>query len=398
MNDTQPFAGVRPDVEQFVSAVRSHFADLDPDERDELLGGLEADVTDRVAEEGGGLLGDPAAYAAELRAAAGLPASSARRRGGGLSAMSPTDAVEATRNRFDAFVSRHGWAGRVMEFLTAIRPAWWVFRGWLVVQLVDLFAGPWEDITIVPSLMVPGLGLLLTVAAVVVSVQVGRGVWPSSERPNERPNERPSERPSERLGAPRRRLLVLAGNLAVLFVALPLTADYAQRTVWSGPYVNAAYAPAGLTMGGRPVCNIAAYDVNGQPLTGVQLFDQRGRALNPGLDCLDDRVQQFPWLLGDVERHNVYPQAERRGWGRGRASAYDSEQPPAFPVNERATVPAVTHPLANATTAEAAGAVIFDGEEVCTIRVETKDGKRLKDVRVIDVTGERRLPMNTPDC
>ena len=60
------------EVDTFVAAVRACFADLDPDEREELLGGLAADMADLVDERGPGALGDPRAYAAELRAAAGL--------------------------------------------------------------------------------------------------------------------------------------------------------------------------------------------------------------------------------------------------------------------------------------------------------------------------------------
>ena len=64
----------RGEVATFVAAVRARFADLGPEEREELLGGLEADLADLVVERGPGVLGDPEAYAAELRAAAGLPA------------------------------------------------------------------------------------------------------------------------------------------------------------------------------------------------------------------------------------------------------------------------------------------------------------------------------------
>lgn len=60
---------------QFLAAVEQACADLDPADRSRLLGGLEehlaelsADGVDLVSE-----LGDPAAYARELRSAAGLP-------------------------------------------------------------------------------------------------------------------------------------------------------------------------------------------------------------------------------------------------------------------------------------------------------------------------------------
>ena len=69
MNDTMH----QPDVAGFVAQVRARLADLTEEEREELLGGLEADLAERLA-EGEADLGDPVAYAAELRAAAGLEA------------------------------------------------------------------------------------------------------------------------------------------------------------------------------------------------------------------------------------------------------------------------------------------------------------------------------------
>ena len=68
MNDT---VQTSPAVAAFVAQVRARLGDLTEEEREELLGGLEADLAERLA-EGETELGDPAAYAAELRAAAGL--------------------------------------------------------------------------------------------------------------------------------------------------------------------------------------------------------------------------------------------------------------------------------------------------------------------------------------
>ena len=70
MNDT---VQTSPAVAAFVAQVRARLGDLTEEEREELLGGLEADLAERLA-EGEAALGDPAAYAAELRAAAGLEA------------------------------------------------------------------------------------------------------------------------------------------------------------------------------------------------------------------------------------------------------------------------------------------------------------------------------------
>lgn len=74
---------VRPDVAAFVARVRELLADLPEEERLELTEGLEADLSDQVAEQGGGVLGDPEAYARELRTAAGLEPVARRRPPGG---------------------------------------------------------------------------------------------------------------------------------------------------------------------------------------------------------------------------------------------------------------------------------------------------------------------------
>ena len=86
MNDTTVIgaAGQVDDVQAYVRAVRAWLGDLPADEVEDLTAGMEADLAERAAESGGplgGLLGEPEAYAAELRSAAGLPPR--RRRGGG---------------------------------------------------------------------------------------------------------------------------------------------------------------------------------------------------------------------------------------------------------------------------------------------------------------------------
>jgi len=59
---------ITPEVQDFLAAVRVELEDLDADEQREILDGLEADLTDLVAEHGRGALGDPVLYARELRA------------------------------------------------------------------------------------------------------------------------------------------------------------------------------------------------------------------------------------------------------------------------------------------------------------------------------------------
>lgn len=89
-NPTIPLPAETGAVEQraaaFAAAVRERLSDLPTDEVDELLDGLQGDLTERLAESadagdvGTGELGDPEAYADELRQAAGLPSGAMRTR------------------------------------------------------------------------------------------------------------------------------------------------------------------------------------------------------------------------------------------------------------------------------------------------------------------------------
>jgi hypothetical protein len=124
MNDTTVIGAEAQvdDVQAYVRAVRAWLGDLPADEVEDLTAGMEADLAERAAESGGplgGLLGQPEAYAAELRAAAGLPPR--------VEVVVP-DAVPTepwtdrlVRDAHD-LLARHPW-------LRELRPTWWLARG-----------------------------------------------------------------------------------------------------------------------------------------------------------------------------------------------------------------------------------------------------------------------------
>ncbi|HSE56369.1 MAG TPA: hypothetical protein VLB03_11595, partial [Nocardioidaceae bacterium] len=126
MNDTTRVEA-RPDVTDFVNRVRARLSDLSEEEREELVGGLEADLAELVA-DGGSVseLGDPRAYADELRSAAGVPARS--RDASDEPARPLRDALAAgldhARNRWEALVNREATVG-AWSFLVTLRPVWW---------------------------------------------------------------------------------------------------------------------------------------------------------------------------------------------------------------------------------------------------------------------------------
>jgi hypothetical protein len=284
------------DVARYAAAVRAAFADLPAPDREALLEDIEDHLVEVAAETGGPLqerLGPPEAYAAELRAWAGLPPPGVRRRRG-LRASRPGRRLE---RRWHAALAHP--AGRaVAEFLPELRPAWWVLRGYLVVQLASvalsyLVVDNGLSFPLPTVLGSQVLGLLLVGVAVVGSVALGRA------------------------GAATRRgrRLTIAANAALGLFALFLTGDlgatrYAAEAHLDQYVVSGAYPEPGLRSNGHEVSNIFPFDAKGRPLQGVELYDQDGVPLvathedNPELESrlpLDQRGNAIP---------NRYPQAQ----------------------------------------------------------------------------------------
>ena len=311
-------------VLRFVAEVREHLGDLDPETREELTDGLAADLSEQVAEQGPAVLDDPAAYAVELRAAAGLPPAPRRRTRGGGGPGRLAVSRQRWRSRLDALVRTPAGAA-VVSFLQSIRPAWWVLRAWIGLQLVDYWVGPYEYLSLLPSLGSPLVSLTAMVAAIVVSVQIGRGRWWPGLR---------SERRGVRTWS--RRSIVIANTLGVV-VALPLVLSTALSAGALHNIANSGslYGPGafavnrdGLWLGDRQVRQVFAYDADGQPLVGVQLVDQTGRPLDieatrvRGDGGREDRFISSGWRNGETVQRNVFPlpvrEVERRGFGGRR--------------------------------------------------------------------------------
>lgn len=345
MNEPTTRLETRPEVTAFVEHVRARLSDLTDEEREELVGGLEADIAELVA-DGGSVaeLGDPRAYADELRSAAGLD----RRGGAGATgATVPRRSVhEWLEERLDTL--RREWLVLVDQpavrpawgFLVSLRPVWWVLRAWVAVQLLALGSGTGMAVAL-PMPGGPVAGLVLWAAAIGISVQIGRGaLWPGSG-------------PGRRLGA---RLVLLALNwFAVLM--LPLVAEQlpTSETWESATYVDPSQ-DQGLYLDGEPVANVFPYDADGNPIEGVQLFDQRGEPLDVvdwagrEYDDAGERVSvPYPWFNGERELYNVFPlpRREQDAFTEGeerQPDAWTSADPPALPSAPLAVVPPASLP------------------------------------------------------
>lgn len=397
MNDATIRLEVRTEVSTFVDQVRARLSDLSDEEREELVGGLAADIAELVA-DGGSVteLGDPRAYADELRAAAGIErlpetaGASGRgflgvRRRAGRPVGEPLGAMlDAVRDRWLALVGTPGLSG-VWEVLTSVRPVWWVVRAWVAVELLDYAIGNGRyGLDLIPTTGTPLIALLLLIGAVVTSVQIGRGrLWPGTTRGAD---------------AWPRLLLVGLNAFAVLALAfvvpqLPtqedvnLALDRGYRGGMGGD------VGGGLVYQGEAVQNVFPYDAQGQPLSGVQLFDQNGRPLRLDRtseflgwdDHAGDRWSvNYPWMNGGQQLFNVVPLPTREQQRSGRpASAWLSENPPALPTPPLAVVPPASLPSSAADEPTADQAVAekpsdaTDGEESdARPKSDEKSGKR----------------------
>ncbi|MFK3981081.1 HAAS signaling domain-containing protein [Micromonospora sp. NPDC050397] len=256
------------EIADYVERVGRALADLSPADRDELLEDLPEHLTDVAAEGAGTLvqrLGTPEAYAAELRAAAGLPAPD-----------QPADrdkrvaaAVHRLRGRLKVVDGRVGpliGYANASEFLGLLRPGWWVLRGYLVAMVVTVMTTG-GSFGLMPQVDGSDVaGLLLLAVCVVGSIWLGR-----------------------RAGQFRgwRRHLLTLGTVALVIFSLVGFVDADQR----GRHPN-FYEPAYNADPYADVRDVYVYDQQGRLLEGVLLFDQDGRPIRLGHpEC--DRGQGF---------------------------------------------------------------------------------------------------------
>lgn len=282
------------EISTFAARVRAQLADLPGDELEELTEGLEADLAEAYAEDLARELPDPVAYAAELRAAAGLPPKEDRHSGLAGVLVSLRQGVSETWRDVTLALRRNPVGRGVLDFVSVLQPVWWVTRAWLATWLVSAFFG-WES-GFAPTTL--GTWILLA-AFVTVSVQWGRGLW----------------------GAPRIGPLLVLGNVVAAVALLPVVA-IAQS--WESATYDAAYVDQGFTepdltglqQDGEAVTNIFAYDALGRPLRDVQLFTSEGDPLRTsvvgGNGCTDAACASTsfwsPAVLGDGRvAWNVYP-------------------------------------------------------------------------------------------
>ncbi|MPQ97970.1 hypothetical protein GB931_08550 [Modestobacter sp. I12A-02628] len=274
---------------EYLAAVDRQLADLPEDDRTALLEDLALHLEAMSHEDDDRpvavRLGAPAAYAADLRAAAGLPAR----------ASAPDWLGAGTRDRLDRVLATHP-AREARRLVADLRPAWWVLRGYLLVAVPCLLQIDGVDDFPVPAPFgSQGIGLVLVAAAVAGSFLLGRQTLPRA------------------LGA-----LVAAGGLLLAVLALLIAQTHGDRL--REPVYVSVSQPAALQAQGQfpllsrsgPVTDVLPYAADGTPLEGVLLYDQDGRPLQVGVQewwadgCY--RVLEQPQATDGVPVPQSFPQ------------------------------------------------------------------------------------------
>lgn len=280
-----------PAVHDFASAVRAALSDLPDDDVDDLTEGLEADLSERL-DDTGAELGDPLAYAEELRTAAGLPPRETQQRGSWLSQAGV--GLHSLRGAISRTIRSTAVGSAVLDFFISLRPVWWVLRG------VGLYAVVKTVFSIDGGLVQPNsfFSTLLLLGLVVLSVQWGRKG--TTRRSWIRP------------------FAVVLSAIALLFVPGTFISLLQQQAAGSYDTYQPYATPPGLTFNGLAVSNIFAYDENGELISDVQLFDQAG---NP-LRTVDSNDLTWQWQGLDDQGREVGLVPNGRAPGRAGWSVF----------------------------------------------------------------------------
>jgi hypothetical protein len=251
---TQP----RADIPAFAAAVRAELNDLPADEVDDLLDGLEADLSEQADESGEAFsLPDAATYAAELRAAAGLP-----ERGSGRIPIPLRERLESARRSAATRIRASRFGSATLDLLVSLRAVWWIARGVAFYLILMLLTVPITGrVEYIPTNVV---AWVILAALVLLSIQWGRGMW----------------LPHRWLRGVRGVLNVAATIVAAIaLVAAPtaLPQYFAAQAAYAYAYPDTSQP--GLVLDGQRVRNIFAYDADGTPIENVQLYTDQGTPL-----------------------------------------------------------------------------------------------------------------------
>lgn len=283
MNDTD--VSIDEQIRSFAASVRGHLDDLPDEELDDILGGLSADLAEQAADNDGVLdLGDPAAYAEELRSAAGIPP-----RGDSPKRPPLRERFLVWRAGVAANIRRSAVGAWVLDLLVALRPVWWVLRGFALFFFIKVLVAnlpPWPYVPYFDQTMPASpLEWLLLAAATMVSIQWGRGLWLPKN--------------------PLRHLRTIVSVIAVILLPFAVGSSLTPRIEY---IETGGYQPQGLLLDGVQINNIFAYDADGNPIERVQLFTGKGTPID-----LYGGAKDTPYGVHDDSETATFPFQDYRG-------------------------------------------------------------------------------------
>ena len=282
------------EVTRYLDEVRALLGDLPEDERNELLDDLAVHLREVAAETDEPLeraVGSPVAFVSELRSSAGLTS------GDRFGSHGPVAAARDVLERGRRLVSESGPYRWTRALLPELVPGWWVLRGYLAVVVLSVMGGDHHF----PHFPVPALlgsalvGLVATAVAVFTSVSLGR----------------------RHHGEPKPRWVRLVDVLVVIGTLL---AAGAIRQHVGPQYVFSEAAPMGAGGVSHPdgtqITNLFPYDLDGQLLDGVLLYDQDGRPVmvgdgDPYSDSGLPLETEYRLDANGAEIPNLYPLDQR---------------------------------------------------------------------------------------
>lgn len=225
-------------INDFAAAVRAELSDLPKSEIQALTDGLEADLSERLTEEGEGFeFESPAAYAAELREAAGVAPKAAPRR---------VFSSENFTKNIEAWFRKSALGTAIVEFGISVRPVWWVLRAAVAWYI---FVGMFYSLID---------GLLLLPIFIFLSIQWGRKKWFTNKFFT---------------------AILLPLNLIAIVLLVPAQAMLVQKIsnyVYAEQILREMPSSEGLRFNGEPVTELKAFNTDGNLVDGLTFKDQRG--------------------------------------------------------------------------------------------------------------------------
>jgi hypothetical protein len=323
------------EIAVYVEGVREALAGLPAAARDELLEDLPEHLAEVLAEGGGSLyerLGPPAAYAAELSATAGFTAATPPE--GERSRIAETAArhrarINRTLRRADEQVGPVLGYARASEFLTLLRPAWWILRGYLAAMAIAFMVHDHST----PLGLLPRAGdddlaaILLLSLGILGSIWLGRRGQPATRWP----------RRLQRLGTG---FLVIFAVIGFFEVDSAAQRDYYYTVDYREPRIDPLSG----------VRDVFVYDAEGKLLVGVQLYDQDGQPIQLGEPTCYDADGSlvpianpgYPYCPGQAPFRAEQSRGADPSLSTGPStgpSADAAEQPPATPATPNTPSP-----------------------------------------------------------